>query len=178
MMPLKLEINVCVPAEPFIQSVFGPATIDTLGIIECDLAEWVADQHFAPEVGVVTVLAQHVEAEYHEDRVSVDSHWDLMITGTATAQTSTVLDLVAAERGKQDAKWGEQNHSPLFWLAILGEEFGEVSKATVERESALSRGKELTVTIHTDNMRDELVQVAAVAVAMLESLERNQDVTL
>ena len=33
-----------------------------------------------------------------------------------------VLNEVSAERQRQDAKWGEQNHDPLLWLSILTEE--------------------------------------------------------
>lgn len=54
---------------------------------------------------------------------------------------------------------GEQNHHPYKWLSILGEEVGECHKAILE-------GSLL-------NYRDELIQVAAVAVAMIESLKRS-----
>lgn len=66
---------------------------------------------------------------------------------------------VLNERNKQDAKWGVQNHTPMKWLAILTEEVGEVAKAIIEGN-------------HGD-YRKELVQVAAVAVASIESLDRN-----
>jgi NTP pyrophosphatase (non-canonical NTP hydrolase) len=74
--------------------------------------------------------------------------------------TRLVLDMLADERGRQDAKWGEQNHDPAYWLAILGEEFGEVCKAVCE-------GKQ-------DEYREELVHVAAVAVSMIECDIRQQ----
>lgn len=66
---------------------------------------------------------------------------------------------VLNERNKQDAKWGEQNHTPMKWLAILTEEVGEVAKAILEGNHG--------------EYRKELVQVAAVAVASIESLDRN-----
>lgn len=40
-----------------------------------------------------------------------------------------VLVEVANERMAQDEKWGPQHHSPMEWLAILGEEFGEACRA-------------------------------------------------
>ena len=43
-----------------------------------------------------------------------------------------VADMVRDERQRQLAKWGEQMHDDLPWLAILTEEFGEVGKAIVE----------------------------------------------
>lgn len=68
---------------------------------------------------------------------------------------------VVSERTKQDEKWGVQNHDPLLWNAILGEEFGEVSKAILEGDMK--------------GYREELIQVAAVAIAAIESLDRNNN---
>jgi len=64
------------------------------------------------------------------------------------------------ERMLQDEKWGEQNHHPYKWLAILGEEIGECNKAILE--SSLL------------DYRKELIQAAAVAVAAIECLERGK----
>lgn len=75
--------------------------------------------------------------------------------------TQEVLQEVAKERERQNTKWGVQRHNPLTWLAILGEEVGEVNKAVLE--NIFSR-KGL------ENYREELIQVAAVAVAAIESL--------
>lgn len=72
---------------------------------------------------------------------------------------------VLAERDRQDAKWGEQNHHPMQWLAILSEEVGELAKEVNEHHW---REKRDTLA----KMRAELVQVAAVAVAWLECLNR------
>jgi NTP pyrophosphatase (non-canonical NTP hydrolase) len=43
-----------------------------------------------------------------------------------------ILAEIREERRRQDAKWGEQNHSPIEWCAILTEEVGEVSKEALE----------------------------------------------
>ena len=72
----------------------------------------------------------------------------------------SVLNEVAVERAKQDAKWGIQNHSPQKWLVILGEEVGESCRGCFESDLA--------------QYRRELIQVAAVAVAAVESLDRNE----
>lgn len=79
-----------------------------------------------------------------------------------------VLIEVSEERHRQDEKWGEQNHDPMIWLSILGEEFGEVCKGAQE---AHFEG----YTSYNDwrNYREELIQTAAVAVAMVESLDRS-----
>lgn len=72
---------------------------------------------------------------------------------------------VMVERGKQDGKWGEQNHDPFTWLTILGEEVGEACEAALESKF----GK-----WGIDQYRDELIQVAAVAVAMIECIDRKE----
>ena len=74
---------------------------------------------------------------------------------------SQIIESILAERDKQDAKWGEQNHEIFKWLAILGEEVGEVNKAALEN--------------NYDEIISELIQIGAVAVAMIESLERNKN---
>lgn len=65
-----------------------------------------------------------------------------------------ILNAIKLERNRQDDKWGEQFHHPIMWCAILGEEVGEVNKAALEE--------------NWEEYRKELIQVAAVAVAMLE----------
>lgn len=67
---------------------------------------------------------------------------------------SHVFDFIDTERMKQDKKWGEQNHGKLYWLGILSEEVGEMSKAIIEGNES--------------EYWDELIQVASVAVAMME----------
>lgn len=79
-------------------------------------------------------------------------------------ETKKILEEVEQERFEQDAKWGVQNHQPFVWLAILGEEVGEVNKAVIEFNFGSQSLAEY---------RKELIQVAAVAVAMVECLDRN-----
>ena len=62
------------------------------------------------------------------------------------------------ERLRQDEKFGQQNgHTRETWFTILGEEVGEVGKAILESQD--------------HEIRDELVQVAAVAVSFIEKLD-------
>lgn len=79
---------------------------------------------------------------------------------------------ILVERLRQAAKWrsphswGEGDCSsdsvaPIVKAAVLAEECGEVARAVLDG---------------SDNLRAELVQVAAVAVAWLESLDSAQDV--
>ena len=79
--------------------------------------------------------------------------------------TAKVLSEVGVERHVQDEKWGEQNHNPFVYLAILGEEYGESCQAMVEF---------LFGTGSITDFREELIQTAAVAVAMVECLDRGK----
>ena len=97
------------------------------------------------------------------------------------ARSGRVLEEVSYERGRQDAKWGEQNHpngtggrgrvasanaarhatqssaerGELTWIDVLAE---EVAEAFAESGQAA--------------LRAELIQVAAVAVAWVEAIDR------
>jgi hypothetical protein len=78
-----------------------------------------------------------------------------------------VLKDVIAELDRQRTKWGEQNHSPEWWLAILGEEVGEANKAALE-----SHFKEHYPLANWGSYVTELIQVAAVAISAIESIRR------
>lgn len=82
--------------------------------------------------------------------------------------SAIVLTEVGMERLRQDAKWGEQNHQPSVWLAILSEEVGEL--ATAMLRDRFGTGAE--ETREAGDMRREAIQVAAVAVAFVEYLDR------
>lgn len=80
------------------------------------------------------------------------------------------LDMVKAERQRQESLWGDQswNH-PFEWISILGEEYGELCEAVNETlfENAAhpDRGG-------FEKIIKEATQVAAVAVAIIESIQR------
>lgn len=76
-----------------------------------------------------------------------------------------VLNEVAAERDRQDAKWGEQNHDLPVWITVLAEEIGEAAQ-----EVLAARAGERPAMLRC---RAELVQVAAVAVAAIEYIDRS-----
>lgn len=95
-----------------------------------------------------------------------------------------ILEKIQEEMRRQDKKWGEQNHPPIKWIAILVEEVGEASKESVDHhfeyqvksleEKELSLVAKNLQTQRLLNYRRELVQVAAVAIQMIRSLERNE----
>jgi len=70
--------------------------------------------------------------------------------------TNNYLKRIGTECAAQIKKFGEQGHHPLYWYAILGEEVGEVGKALVEND--------------LEAYEQELIQVAATCVSMIQSL--------
>lgn len=89
-----------------------------------------------------------------------------------------ILEEVAAERARQNAKWGVQNRSTVEWVAILTEEVGEVAKEAVDYYFANGvanindRVSPEVQLQRLENYRMECIQVAAVAVQMVENIDR------
>lgn len=89
------------------------------------------------------------------------------------AHIQTVVKRVIEERKKQEQKWGQQNHNPFMWNAILVEEVGEVSQAILEAYDWVN--KKFSAGSKLDDLKEELIQVIAVGVAMYQSIERNEE---
>lgn len=85
---------------------------------------------------------------------------------------NSVIKRVAEERKRQDKKWGVQNHDPDRWIVILTEEVGESAKESYELNSLEGR-LEMSRSARLHRLKTELIQTAAVAVAAVESIERN-----
>ena len=77
------------------------------------------------------------------------------------------LMLIAQRRYEQLEKWGEQEHTWSEWATILGEEYGELCEAINETVLNNATKPELG---GLENMANEAVDVAAVALQMLEYL--------
>jgi len=75
-------------------------------------------------------------------------------------RTSDVLKEIASERGRQLQLWGVQTLEPDRWFSILAEEVGEAAQARNDG--------------YFGHYREELVQVAAVACAMIESYDKRK----
>lgn len=84
-----------------------------------------------------------------------------------TPTASTIWELIQNERDRQHDKWDQPHDwgwgdcssvlvSPITKVAVLTEEVGEVARAVLDGDE--------------DQVRRELVQVAAVVVAWLETL--------
>lgn len=78
------------------------------------------------------------------------------------------LDRIAYERGSQDKKWGVQTHTPVEWVTILGEEFGEVCNVVCKTVESAKHD----VSLDRAHYERELIQVAAVCVAAIECIRR------
>lgn len=78
-------------------------------------------------------------------------------------KTKALSDVIV-EMNSQDAKWGaDRNQHPFLWHVILSEEVGEVAQAILHDEFGGS---------HAGTAREELVQVAAVALQIIEQYDR------
>jgi NTP pyrophosphatase (non-canonical NTP hydrolase) len=86
---------------------------------------------------------------------------------TIAPDLKRVLDDVAAERMRQDEKWGVQDIHDYERISILTEEVGEAAKAANEANFTTSptRGDRT-------HLRKELIQVAAVAVDYVQAIDR------
>jgi hypothetical protein len=83
-----------------------------------------------------------------------------------------IVEEVRYERRRQDGIWGPQNHEPATWVMILTEEVGEAAKDACDYH--FPKGKDPEGMAALRRYRKELIQVAAVAIAMIECLDRNQ----
>lgn len=79
------------------------------------------------------------------------------------------VNSVVAERERQDAKWGPQDHPGPVWMAILGEEFGELCECILHAQFGGPAAADL---------RKEAVQVAAVALAIVQAVDEGRAWTL
>lgn len=77
---------------------------------------------------------------------------------------------VIAERKRQDEKWGTQNHLPMVWSVILTEECGEFAQQCLNFRFGGLKGHQKVMT----NLRKEAIQCAAVALAIIECLDRDE----
>jgi hypothetical protein len=95
-----------------------------------------------------------------------------------------VLAGVNAERKRQDERWGEQNHPYVAhhtgrdWLIDAAESWKRANAARVEHGALawdgilLEEVFEALAEVDAERRIEELTQVAAVAVAMIEAIRR------
>jgi hypothetical protein len=95
-----------------------------------------------------------------------------MVSEYMPSTLAVAIDAVMVERRRQDEKWGQQDRHDFEWVSILTEEVGEAAAEANEANfhSGKNRGD-------YSLLRAELVQVAAVAVAWVEAIDRRASVT-
>ena len=76
--------------------------------------------------------------------------------------------LIADERVRQVEKWGEQNHPPEVWLAILTEELGEMAQEMLNLRNTTEQLEPAQREIVKGRLSTEAVHVAAVALQIVE----------
>ena len=123
--------------------------IDTIREFAATQINWNINRDDIPEL-VDHIIKRQLPSKTTQGKVLV----------TLPSKMDLILEEVSQERWNQDAVWGEQNHHPFKWLAILGEEVGEANKAVLEDDM--------------NNYREELIQVAAVAIVMVEAFDRTK----
>lgn len=88
------------------------------------------------------------------------------------ANRPAVIREIIEERSRQDLKWGEQNWIDPAWTSILSEEVGEAAR---EANDGTWPPHDKTREESTRRLRKELIQVAAVAVAWIEAIDRRDE---
>lgn len=94
-------------------------------------------------------------------------HWNELPKEERIAILDATM-LVIKERVNQYAKWGRQRHDLGTWLAILVEEVGEVAEA-------MQKGLVSEKDTDASDLLKELIQVAAVAVAIAEQVREKEE---
>lgn len=79
-----------------------------------------------------------------------------------------VTDQVLAEVARATTKFPTWPTDPLHALAVLGEEFGELTKAMLQHTYEPHKG------VTAQDIRDEAIQTAAMAIRLAMSLPRYQ----
>lgn len=87
---------------------------------------------------------------------------------------AAAIAMIVAERRRQDDKFGKQDHDPSWWMVIMGEEFGETCQAVCEYRWAEAHPDHAGRQDRIAHAVEEASQVAAVGVAMIQSIIRDE----
>lgn len=99
--------------------------------------------------------SRFTESREEKIRQEFSKRYKEILVGTDVNQRTRIYQLISNERARQDYLHGAD--LGMMALAILGEEFGEVCKAQFEKKP--------------EELREELVHLAAVAVRWLEEID-------
>ena len=87
------------------------------------------------------------------------------MTNTTGTNVTRILGEVLAELARATAKFSTWPTDPLHALAVLGEEYGELTKAMLQLTYEPNK-------THAAAVRDEAIQTAATALRLAMSLDR------
>lgn len=140
---------------------------------QCAFSKWLGQAHPPKKIKIysVNMMTKDAASTYRTRAITrkmaaYEDIKEFLLEDDMTTDRLGVLAEILEERHRQDQKWGEQNHSPIEWQGILMEEVGEQAREANENHF---EGKDSLV-----KYRKELVQVAAVAVNMIECLDRGK----
>jgi len=125
------------------------------------------DQYLAIMVYVaISIMIENIESGYDRWH-KISKRRNEVEKGKVTPLMKVVNQDVLVERHRQNEKHGIQRHDNGTWLAILGEEFGEVCQA-------LQYNMGWAKPTDKGNLYEELMHVAAVASAWAEQVKEGQ----
>ena len=127
------------------------------------------------ELCPVGMYSRH--AVYGSDREKFDAWQEIIdaleaipaadVRPVVHTKTENALDMVRAERDRQNSLWGDQsNNHPFEWISILGEEYGELCEAV--NETCFQNGTH-PERGGRDKIIKEATHIAAVAVEIIEA---------
>ena len=86
------------------------------------------------------------------------------------ARLNMIMSRIIAELNRQDAKWGaDRIMNPQLIAVILGEEYGEEYGEVCRAILNMMKTSDVALHAHEQNYQEELVQIAAFAIASLNS---------
>lgn len=87
---------------------------------------------------------------------------------------SVILEQVRVEREAQDSQWGgpthDEHHNLREWCGFIEDHVKRAKKAA----ASMRRGPLDGIAIHRDDFRKQMIEIAALAVAAVESIDRKR----
>lgn len=127
----------------------------------------------ADEWGTTRMMSESVLESVEEELAKLDQQPAVPQPEEPDAMmTLAAFTSILSERAAQQAKWGTQRHDFPVWQTVLSEEVGELAEAILRyRQAGFDPSLQALLPTLLREMRGEAVQIAAVAVAIVEHLD-------